>query len=172
MYLQKCSTYSDRRNSQIQEKPVVIVDYNQYMLGVDKLDQLTSYYSFLHKTVKWWRKVFFWLLEVAVVNSHIIYKENCILKGEHPLNQLHYRRKIIDILSQPQRQSREVHVDLHSSHNISYKKKKRRDCIVCSERQLGGTRHLTLYICETCNTNPPLCSDKCFKKYHTENNPR
>ena len=49
-------------------KPVVINDYNQYMLGVDKLDQFASYYSFLHKSVKWW-KMIFWMLKVAVINS-------------------------------------------------------------------------------------------------------
>ena len=52
----------------------MIVDYNTYMLGVDKLNQMMSYYSFLHKTVKWWRNVFFWILEVATVNAYIIYK--------------------------------------------------------------------------------------------------
>ena len=51
--------------------------YNKHMLGVDKLDQLVSYYSFVHKSVKWWRKVFFWWLEVAVVNSCVVYKIEC-----------------------------------------------------------------------------------------------
>ena len=51
-------------------KPVIIHDYNQHMLGVDKLDQFASYYSFLHKSVKWWRKIF-WMLEVAVINYYI-----------------------------------------------------------------------------------------------------
>ena len=51
------------------EKPAVVAEYNKYMLGVDKLDQLASYYNFKHKSVKWWRKVFFWLVEVAIVNS-------------------------------------------------------------------------------------------------------
>ena len=37
----------------------MVTDYNKYMLGVDKFDQLVSYYSFLHKSIKWWRKVFF-----------------------------------------------------------------------------------------------------------------
>ena len=54
-------------------KPVVIDDYNQHMLGVDKLNQFASYYIFLHKSVKWWRKVFFWMLEVAVINAYIIH---------------------------------------------------------------------------------------------------
>ena len=38
-------------------KPVVIHDYNQHTLGVDKLDQFASYYSFLDKSVKWWMKI-------------------------------------------------------------------------------------------------------------------
>ena len=64
-----------RDTKQLKEKPRVVADYNQYMLGVDKMDQFISYYSFLHKSVKWWRKVFFWTLEVAAVNSYILYKE-------------------------------------------------------------------------------------------------
>ena len=32
-------------------KSLMIVDYNKHMLGVDKLDQMMSYYSFLHKTI-------------------------------------------------------------------------------------------------------------------------
>ena len=62
-------------------KSVVIDDYNQYMLGVDKLDQLASYYSFLNKSVKWWRKVLFWMLEIAVINAYIIYKKLAMAQG-------------------------------------------------------------------------------------------
>ena len=43
------------------KKPNVIHQYNRYMLGVDKLDQMMCYYSFIHKSVKWWRKVFIWI---------------------------------------------------------------------------------------------------------------
>lgn len=38
-------------------KPTAIADYSNHMFGMDKCDQLGSYYSFLHKSVKWWRKV-------------------------------------------------------------------------------------------------------------------
>ena len=62
------------RHGVVMDKPTVIADYNQYTLGVDKLDQLMAYYSFLHKSVKWWRKMF-WLLEVMVINSYIIYRK-------------------------------------------------------------------------------------------------
>ena len=52
-------------------KPVVIDHYNQFMNGVDLADQYTTYYSFVRKSKKWWKKVCFWLLEVATVNSYI-----------------------------------------------------------------------------------------------------
>ena len=62
-----------RRTSAMKEKPAVIADYNTYMLGVDKMDQLVSYYSFTHKSVKWWRKVFsgYWRLPQSIHISYI-----------------------------------------------------------------------------------------------------
>ena len=79
----------------------MIQDYNLYMIGVDKLDQLMSYYSFLHKSVKWWRKVFFWVVEVAVVNAYIISKVLAVKRGEKPMSHRAFRRRLIESLSEP-----------------------------------------------------------------------
>ncbi len=54
-------------------KPQAIVQYNKYMGGVDHADQLLSYYGFGHRTVRWWRRAFFFLLHMAVVNSYVLY---------------------------------------------------------------------------------------------------
>ena len=35
-------------------------------------DQLCTSYNFARKSVKWWRKLFFWLLEICIVNSYPI----------------------------------------------------------------------------------------------------
>ena len=94
------TAYSHRRGH-LKEKPTVVADYNLYMLGVDKLDQMMSYYSFLHKSVKWWQKVFFWLLEGAVVNAYIIYKEVAWKRGATPITHLAFRRRLIQSLSEP-----------------------------------------------------------------------
>ena len=50
----------------------MVADYNtcKYTLGVDKLNQLVAYDSFLHKSVKRWHKVF-WLLEAVVINANL-----------------------------------------------------------------------------------------------------
>ena len=74
-------------------KPVVI--YNQFMNGVDLADQYTKYYSFVRKSKKWWKKVCFWLLEVATVNSYILYKST-----HKTSTYLQYRRAIIESLAQ------------------------------------------------------------------------
>ena len=55
-------------------KPLVVDRYNHNMGRVDKADQYSMYYSFGRRSVKWWRKLMFLLMEVALVNSFILYK--------------------------------------------------------------------------------------------------
>ena len=54
----------------------MVEEYNQYMGGVDKTDQLLSYYGFPHRTVKWWRRAFFHLLDMAVVQAYTLYRQS------------------------------------------------------------------------------------------------
>lgn len=58
-----------------QRKPVCVVEYNQYMSGVDRLDQKISYYPFVRKTAKWSSKFVAYLLEIALSNAFIIYRK-------------------------------------------------------------------------------------------------
>jgi hypothetical protein len=50
-------------------KPNVVLDYTKYMEGVDRSDHHIASYQFMKRTKKWYRKMFFWLLEVSIVNS-------------------------------------------------------------------------------------------------------
>jgi hypothetical protein len=43
------------------------------MGGVDRADQYCGCYRFTRRSYKWWKKLFFWLTEVAIVNSYILY---------------------------------------------------------------------------------------------------
>jgi hypothetical protein len=56
-------------------KPAAALDHNKYKTGVDRSDQMLSYYSFERKTVKWWKKLFFHLFDLVVVNSHILHNK-------------------------------------------------------------------------------------------------
>jgi hypothetical protein len=57
-------------------KPLAIVDYNLNKTGVDHGDQMVSYYPFQRKTLKWWKKMFFHLFMITVVNSFVLKKKN------------------------------------------------------------------------------------------------
>ena len=69
------------------EKPEAITEYNKYM-GVDRGDQFLSYYGFPHRTVKWWRRAFFFLVDAAIVNSYIMYSQQTT--GRHVARALSY----------------------------------------------------------------------------------
>lgn len=58
---------------EVVDKPEAVTEYNKYMGGVDRGDQLLSYYGFPHRTQKWWRRAFFFLMDAAIVNSYIMY---------------------------------------------------------------------------------------------------
>ena len=72
----------ERRNRQAPgevetiQKPLIIEDYNQYMGGVDKSDQLVVYYGFRRSSKKWWKRAFFHLMEMTMVNAYILYCYN------------------------------------------------------------------------------------------------
>ena len=84
-----------RGSQQELHKPFVVNHYNHSMNGVDRADQYTLYYSFIQKARKWWRKLFFWMLEVAMVNSYILYKLNTTTAITH----LEYRQKVLEALA-------------------------------------------------------------------------
>lgn len=49
------------------KKKTVIIDYVRNMGGVDTFDHYCGSYSFTRKSVKWWQKLYFWLLEVNIL---------------------------------------------------------------------------------------------------------
>ena len=79
------------RRGEMKTKPLVIHKYNQSMGGVDKADQHAVCYSFGRRSVKWWRKLMFWLFEVGIVNSYIMYK----MSVNKPLTHVDYRRQLV-----------------------------------------------------------------------------
>ena len=168
------------RNRGVVQKPLVVQRYNQSMNGVDRADQNSVYYSFIRKSRKWWRKLFFWLIEVTTVNSYILYQ----FHPQANLTHLQYRRQVIESLavrhlytvpprSRPGRPRKRPLTDgdgdslrLNGKTHFPGKLSQAKECTVCSERK-QNKRHRTLYFCKTCPLQPPLCITPCFEKYHT-----
>jgi hypothetical protein len=60
----------------ITNKKPQYIHYNTHMHGVDKADQHLACYPFICKTVKWPKKVFFYLLQCALFNSYVIFTKS------------------------------------------------------------------------------------------------
>lgn len=56
-------------------RPASVATYNKFMGGVDKCDMFLALYRTKLKTKKWYHRIAFHLLSVAVINAFIIYKE-------------------------------------------------------------------------------------------------
>lgn len=80
--------------------PTCIIDYNQNMGGVDLMDQQLSYYSLTQRrSIKWWKKVFWRLVDVTIINSWIIFRTN---NPRSPIDtQFKYRVELCRQLVQP-----------------------------------------------------------------------
>lgn len=86
---------SKNRHGQSKMKPQDVTDYNQHMSGIDRLDQMVSYYNSTRKTIRWYKKVLFHLTDIAVWNSYYLYKQT------HPKTSfLTFRDSLIESLIQ------------------------------------------------------------------------
>lgn len=162
------------------------------MAGVDRADQLTSYYSSPRKTIRWYKKVVFHLLDLTVLNSYILYKKATNKK----ITFLEFRNQLIRSLVKipdtvtsgkqlntpgslhDNRRSRENRPDnLHVDHNIqkhcpekiplpneNYKRKTYfMNCRECLKQK---KRIQTSWRCKGCDTHPALCPG-CFEAFHS-----
>ncbi|KAJ8971846.1 hypothetical protein NQ314_000522 [Rhamnusium bicolor] len=56
-------------------KPLPKLQYNKYMSGVDRQDQMLSYYSAERKTIRWPKKLFMDFIEAMLVNAHYLFNK-------------------------------------------------------------------------------------------------
>jgi len=62
--------YRDEHRNAI--KPAVVADYNRHMGHVDNADRMANSCMASRRTWKWTKKLFFHLLDLAIVNSYIL----------------------------------------------------------------------------------------------------
>jgi hypothetical protein len=155
--------------------PEMVHECNQHMMGVDRMDQMMAYYSFQQKSIKLWRKVFFWLLEVAVNNAHVLYKSHTSSFRKMQLKE--FRRELAVQLCQGfvredslGYQRMDQSVERLRGRHFPDQGRKRRDCRFCSDRCSVGGRSPVKTFCSTCSDKPALCIGNCLHTYHTRPN--
>jgi hypothetical protein len=156
------------------KKPKLIGDYNAYMGGTDKMDQLCSYYEYSHRSNKWYMPVFHAEREICLANAYTVYCHEMQREGLKVLDSLEFRIEVVDGLLQDHQVEVTAEYDggdvpdwfrLSGRHFPElYPRNYRPHCVVCSDRS-KGQRHQTSFYCKQCKQ--AMCPAKCFERYHT-----
>nr|CAI5841236.1 unnamed protein product [Callosobruchus analis] len=89
------------------QKPEIVTFYNLTKGGVDVVDEMKSTYSVSRFCCRWPLRIFFTILDVAAINSNIVYKSNTGVIEERRiyLNKLTITSNIIMICASCERNS-------------------------------------------------------------------
>ncbi|XP_069105020.1 piggyBac transposable element-derived protein 4-like [Argopecten irradians] len=166
-----------------QGKPTCNLNYNSHMGGVDKSDQMRTYYPVGRAGKKWWRYLLWFVINLSIVNAHIVYtkseKDPAPKKGYDHLafrvdvaEQLiagytcrkHKAGKRVALANQVVAPETIGH---HKLEKISGRKKICKECSVQKRRTPKGRHIETSFFCVFCDV--PLCRNGCFAAYHHRN---
>ncbi|XP_046666746.1 piggyBac transposable element-derived protein 4-like [Homalodisca vitripennis] len=161
---------SRNRHGVARVKPLPIVKYNTFMKGVDRADQMLAYYPCERKTLRWYKKIFVHIMQMALVNALKLYN---LSNPQETMNLYDFRLAVIESLvpekelQAPERPRRSNEKALHVVSLIEGKdnrnRQKRKRCRVCHSE---GREKRTAYFCAQCPGEPSLCPVACFEKHH------
>jgi len=133
------------------------------MGGVDKSDQLLTKYNMLRKTNKYWKTLFFHFLDIARVNSYIIFQDWRVqnsdieeLKRPKKYNQLAFTEELIRQLAKidesaeiPSASKPKVFT-VHAIIPGMVKSSQRKNCKLCYQK--FNIERKTRSLCTACDT--------------------
>ena len=67
---------SDKWETLEVKQPMAIHKYNTFINGVDKSDQILNTNNVLRKCVRWWKTLFFHMIDIALVNGYICFQSH------------------------------------------------------------------------------------------------
>lgn len=168
--IQFCTYYNKSKKKHVKHE--IIANYNLTKAGVDLIDSATQIYKTQRKTNKWWKAVFFYLLDVTLNNCVIIYntsdkfhkitdKNRALLFRKILINQFLeiYKAKEIKVT---QRLVREYHLLVDTEMKVQ-------SCFNCKQNHtpIGRNYKRSKFKCDKCNV--VLCKE-CFIKVHVRMN--
>lgn len=155
--LKKRKDFKTQKMYHVKQKlPKCILDFRLHMKGVDVNDQYLAYSTVVRRYKKYYLKIFFYLLDITIFNSFVIYKENNNTKSTFYNFKFSLAQQLLE--SNKEKNFNNKKHFLRENMSAGNKSKYLR-CVVCN---LTG-RTDTKYICNKCEK--PLCV-ACFPKFH------
>ena len=143
----------------------ILLQYQEYMRGVDVGDQIRANYSSQLRSHKWWHKLFFFILDQSVVNSYVVYSSAMETVGLKVPTHMQFnialgKQLVAQWLTErprtaacpPPRQRRPAK-PVHSH----WKSALRRKCVECGQRGC--------WYCPGCG-NQWMCRQSCYHVIH------
>ncbi|XP_017759329.1 PREDICTED: piggyBac transposable element-derived protein 4-like [Eufriesea mexicana] len=159
-------------------KPNCITEYNKGMNGIDLQDQILACFPIMRKYMKGYKKIFFYLFDIGLFNSYILWKklndgkkqcyvdykiniaESLLKKMPKPI---YKERGVLSSGDAPDRLCAKewAHFPKHIDPTPSKLRPSKR-CTVCHKNK---KRKETTWECKKCKV--PLHVPECFERYHT-----
>lgn len=163
-----------QKNNKFIDIPECLDSYTKFMKGVDKMNQHIETYQYKHSSMKWWKRVFMALLEIALYNSYIVFIKIKKTEMHYLQYKLNVAKGLLDCYIKPDTFTLEnnkyrTRIDLNAPiinvsniHSIGkYDSKIKSLCKFC--RKDNKKRIKTNFFCQQCEI--PLCP-VCHFKYH------
>ena len=159
-----------RRNGTVREDVMtssIHLEYTTHMHGVNVVDQLYASYSTQNCTHKWWHTVFFFSLDMTIINMFIIYLAEYKRWSKLPISHLQFKVQLCEALLQNWG-SREYEAYAQSrSYCYPASIAAQRPCVVCNRPGMVPVTRTTTY-CKGCN-NKYMCFKKGYYKQCHDN---
>ena len=172
-------------------QPGVIANYNKYMNAVDRSDQILGTNNVLRKCVRWWKTLFFHLIDTAIVNSYILFQEHRrnspnkpALKRPTAYSLVNFREEVVRQLcglpeyGLPPAQATSKpappppDLGLFVTEHVPVLGEERRNCVVCWKKEKKSYKVQTYCKAPQCNRYMHVSSEKkCFELFHSPDYP-
>ena len=166
------------------KQPQAIATYNKYMNAVDRSDQILATNNVLRKCMRWWKTLFFHLIDIAVVNSFLLFREHQAqfpdveeLQRASDYSLAHFREEIVRQIcgfpeyGDPPVPSVAKPVDPHQFESVHMPvfTDERKNCVVCYKEGRGQLRVQSICSAPQCEgKHMHVTKEKnCFKEFHS-----
>jgi hypothetical protein len=165
--------------------PECVDDYNHFMGGVDRADQLRCYYDCQQTSRRTWWPILFWALDTMVTNAYIIF---CDVEGVPKLSHKEFRLQCawpliysgpapkVSTSNRPAarnvKSSTELPLERLEPHgHLPVHSETKKACWLCrwKRRDEGASKNLpqTRWTCKKCEISLCLSGERnCFEEYH------
>jgi len=165
--------------------PKSIVEYTRRMGGVDRFDRQRALYSVSRKSKKWWLRIFYFIVDAAVVNAFNLYasvhpdlsptllqfrvqifrglvRGFCSRHRRSSLQGMSFMRYRFTGKSRKKLMGVPEDIRLHTSNHFPEKTASYHRCRLCSSRKNNKRSRI---MCTQCKVW--LCVNPCFARFHS-----